>query len=308
MITYNHERYIAQAIESVLMQKTTFPIELVVGEDCSKDGTRALISHYAALRPDIVRPILHERNVGMGANAAAVAAACRGEFIAVLEGDDYWTHPLKLQRQVDWLDAHPDSPLCFHDVDLLDDNSGNITGRNCIPKPPELVTIDELLVANRIPTCSVVYRRSAQPPEHSALAGLPMQDWPTWILMTRRGPAGYIDESWACYRMHNGGAWSTIDSIKQRQKIVGVYEVLRPILGPDREAAVDAAKKRLCEQLVYELVGLGRWREARGMAIKYLTTPPRRFIPPSGQAAMFARLLLKRPSAGMLPPPAQESR
>ena len=114
MLTYNHEKFIAQAIESVLIQRTNFPIELVVGEDCSTDGTREIVRRYAAARPDIIRLVFHEKNVGAYENGQDVLAACQGEYIALLEGDDYWTSPDKLQRQADYLDAQPACALCFH--------------------------------------------------------------------------------------------------------------------------------------------------------------------------------------------------
>src|ERR1017187_10207934 len=89
MITYNHEKYIAQAIESVLMQKTNFPFELVIGEDCSTDGTGAIVAEYSRKYPEIIRAHLRERNLGALENFRALFRACRGKYLALLEGDDY---------------------------------------------------------------------------------------------------------------------------------------------------------------------------------------------------------------------------
>ena len=104
MITYNHERFIAQAIEGVLMQETGFPFELVIGEDCSTDGTRAVCEKYAREHPDRIRLLPAERNLGMNLNARRTLRACRGKYIANCEGDDLWTDAGKLQRQAEYLE------------------------------------------------------------------------------------------------------------------------------------------------------------------------------------------------------------
>ena len=100
VITYNHEKFIGQAIESVLMQETAFVVELVIGEDCSTDGTRRIVQAYAEKYPNVIRALLPEKNLGMARNYDAVWQACRGKYIAWLEGDDYWRTPQKLQKQV----------------------------------------------------------------------------------------------------------------------------------------------------------------------------------------------------------------
>src|SRR6478752_3440632 len=106
--TYNHEAYIAQAVESVLEQRTNFGVEVLIGEDCSTDRTRQIICELAARHPDKIRLRLAEKNQGAGRNFADLFEHCRGEYVVILEGDDYWTSPNKLQIQVDTLDARPD--------------------------------------------------------------------------------------------------------------------------------------------------------------------------------------------------------
>ena len=108
ILTYNHKPYINKAIEGVLQQKTSFPLEIVIGEDCSTDGTREIVFSYQKAYPDIIRVITSDNNVGMCNNGIRTERACRGKYIAWCEGDDYWHHPLKLQMQVDYLETHPD--------------------------------------------------------------------------------------------------------------------------------------------------------------------------------------------------------
>ena len=100
MVTYNHEKFIAKALDSVLMQRTDFDYEIVIGEDCSSDNTRNIVIEYKRRYPDNIVLFLNEKNLGMYGNCSQVFQACQGEYIAVLEGDDYWTSPDKLQKQV----------------------------------------------------------------------------------------------------------------------------------------------------------------------------------------------------------------
>ena len=118
MITYNHAPYIAQAIEGVLQQKTNFPFELVIGEDCSTDGTREIVFEYQEKYPDIIRVITSDKNVGMKKNGYRTTKACRGKYVAFCEGDDYWHHPDKLQKQVDYLESHPECGMVFTDFNV----------------------------------------------------------------------------------------------------------------------------------------------------------------------------------------------
>ena len=119
MITYNHEAFIAEAIEGVVMQKTTFPFELVIGEDCSTDNTRAICIEYQKKYPDIIRLRLPEKNQGMMLNWINNIESGHGKYIALCDGDDYWTDPYKLQKQVDFMEVNPDFALCSHSVYTL---------------------------------------------------------------------------------------------------------------------------------------------------------------------------------------------
>lgn len=122
MLTYNHEKYIQQAIESVLMQRVNFPYQLVVGEDASTDKTREIVLSYVERFPERFSLVFHDRNVGMEKNVLSVRPFLTGKYIACLEGDDYWTDPDKLQRQVDFLETHPEYIGTSHDVLDVDEN------------------------------------------------------------------------------------------------------------------------------------------------------------------------------------------
>ena len=130
-ITYNHEQHIRQCIEGVLAQKTSFPIEFIIADDCSTDGTRAICEEYAKKLPDIIRLVSSSANVGAVENEQRALLAAKGKYIATCEGDDYWTDTLKLQKQVDFLESHPDFSVCFHRFKKCHEIDGSWDGDSC---------------------------------------------------------------------------------------------------------------------------------------------------------------------------------
>ncbi|MFU8817190.1 MAG: glycosyltransferase family 2 protein, partial [Pseudomonadales bacterium] len=124
VVTYGHEGYIERCLQGILKQRTTFPFEVVVGTDCSPDRTDAIVRDYACRFPEIVRAIFRDENVGPLANNRDVLEKARGQYLAVCDGDDEWTDPFKLQKQVAWLEQHPDTVLVFTDIDQFYPSSG----------------------------------------------------------------------------------------------------------------------------------------------------------------------------------------
>ncbi len=129
MVTYNHGKYIEQAIQSVLSQNTDFKYELLIGEDCSTDCTREIAERYQRKYPHTIRIVKHNKNVGALKNEAELRQRCRGQYIAVLEGDDYWTYPDKLKWQVEFLDQHPEYIGVAHNVKVVGENGEKLPYR-----------------------------------------------------------------------------------------------------------------------------------------------------------------------------------
>ena len=236
--TYNHEKFIAQAIEGVLMQETSFPIELVIGEDCSTDGTRAILRKYAQTHPNIVRPLLHKRNVGGGTNFTSVLATCRGEYIAFLDGDDYWTDTRKLEIQVRFLEEHPECAMCHHRVSYVDDESQRLVSEF----PPEerrreQCSADLLAKGNFIQTCSLMTRKELIPDLTDDFMRLKLGDWPLCVLLGLHGSIGYIDKNMATYRIHVASNWS---SKSVTYMVIACIEMARYLIPRIREPARSA--------------------------------------------------------------------
>ena len=209
MITYNHEKFIAQAIESVLMQETDFQVELIIGEDCSTDGTRQIVKAYAEQYPNVIRALFPERNLGMQCNFVAVLEASRGDYVALLEGDDYWTSPQKLQRQADYMAADPEMALCHHIVNYVRWVDESRIVLYSFPPLSDwgIRQAKDLLGHNFIQTCSIMFRKSYLPVLDAGFKRLKIGDWALCYLVTEHGKIGFLDSLMADYRIHGSNTW-----------------------------------------------------------------------------------------------------
>lgn len=214
MMTYNHAPYIVQAIEGVLQQQTDFPLELVIGEDCSSDGTREIVFEYQKEHPRVIRVITSEQNVGPRENSNRVEKACRGKYIAYCEGDDYWHDPRKLQKQIEFLESHPDYGLIHSEVRMYSVESGHtIENLNRFQKAANRTfgngngdLFFEILVQNyKIRTCSVCVRKELldrvveSDPVVFKSDRFMMGDITRWLELSRLTKFKYIDEPLATY-------------------------------------------------------------------------------------------------------------
>lgn len=125
-LTYNHEKYLKKALDGILMQKTDFPYEIIIGEDCSTDNSRKVIDEYVSAYPELFTVLYREKNVGTRKNMDEVFALAKGAYFCILETDDYWIDPEKLQIQVDWLDNHPDCLAVTHQCQMVDQFDNNL--------------------------------------------------------------------------------------------------------------------------------------------------------------------------------------
>jgi glycosyltransferase involved in cell wall biosynthesis len=228
MITYNHAPYIAQAIEGVLKQKVNFLFELVIGEDCSTDGTRELVFKYQKKYMDIIRVIMSERNIGLRQNCYRTMKACRGKYIAFCEGDDYWQNPMKLQKQVDYLENHPECGLIYSSFDVYDENNKKIIKDfiGCMKwKMPENPDIAQYVGGKSgmqgILTCTVMVQRSlceqiieSDPYLHQSEQFM-MYDPQLWAEIINSSRIHYLGESLATYRKHGESISNAKDIIKR---------------------------------------------------------------------------------------------
>ncbi len=237
VLAYNHGPFIAECLDSLLRQRTTFPYEICIGEDDSSDETRAICQRYAEEFPQTIRLFLRSREdvIHIGGrptgryNFMKTLEACRGQYIAMCDGDDYWMSPKKLQLQVDALEANPDSSLCFCNVQVAyeDGSEGhpgyglqkeyNGTGGAGIFKTPSFKSvITDLARGNYIYMPGVVFRNwlldEALP---DFLLSTGFGDWPLHLCTAQRGSLLYLNEVLAVYQVHAGGIWSLTSNISR---------------------------------------------------------------------------------------------
>lgn len=214
MITYNHEKFIAQALDSILMQEVDFDYEIVIGEDKSTDRTREIVLEYQKKHPEKIRLLLPERNLGMMRNFIETYMSCKGEYLANLEGDDYWTDPFKLQKQVDVLDANQDFVMCFHNTNVVyegfDINRGSYVS-NIDQKA--ISTIEDIITKNwHIMTGSMMFRKNIIKTFPGWYYDVFNGDYALQLMLADHGKIYYIDEVMGVYRRHPESIATTIDS------------------------------------------------------------------------------------------------
>lgn len=253
--TYGHAPFVAQAIESVLIQKADFPFELVIGEDCSTDGTREIVQAYGERYPDIVRLVLPERNVGHGEMLRQALAATRGELIAYLDGDDYWTSPGKLAKQAAFMRSNPDCHDCFHDVSLVYDEAGMPSG-NVSPRfAEERFGIEQIVMECFPPAPSMMFRRGVFEELEREAFDSAWLDWIIHVQAATHGPLGYLPEVLAAYRVHRGGMFSALDRVSQLEEDDHFYARLLPRL-PDQRGLIERCLAHRRAQLAIERLGV----------------------------------------------------
>jgi glycosyltransferase involved in cell wall biosynthesis len=261
-ITYNHERYVEQALMSAVAQEASFNYEVVVGEDCSTDNTRHIVARIASQYPAVVRMLPREKNIGAYENAQDTARQCRGVYRAPLEGDDYWTDKHKLQKQVDYMEKHPECVLCF--TDALEVFEG--TSRSArVSKPPArkiYYDLDDILEGCFIPTCTVLTRNGLLTEYPAWFTTLKQCDWSEFVLVSKYGRFGYIPETMAARRVHISGAWSGMSKECELRSMIESYKHFDLYLNGKHRRMIGMLVDRLRFKLAIECEKQGRLAES----------------------------------------------
>jgi glycosyltransferase involved in cell wall biosynthesis len=231
-LTYNHILYIRQCLDGFMMQKINFPIEILIYDDASTDGTQGIIREYEKKYPDIIKPIYQKENQyskGIKVSLVYNYSRAKGKYIALCEGDDYWTDPYKLQKQVDFLESHPDYVMCSHrfnqyiqEKELLEEEQDkDFKGAD--------YDLKNLIGGKWLTqTLTVMYRRSALDLKRYAAYGMSM-DMILFYELLRNGKGYCFPDIMAVYRLHNGGVWSEV-SLNTRRLVefkarLAIYKV-----------------------------------------------------------------------------------
>jgi glycosyltransferase involved in cell wall biosynthesis len=263
---------------------------VLVTEDCSTDGTRAIAHEYAARHPDRVRLFLSERNLCTNEVTARAIRAARGEYLAPLDGDDCWTSTGKLQRQSDHLDAHPSAALCFHNVTCAVEGADEAPWLNNQPDQRPVTTVHDLLAFCYIAGCSAMVRRSALGPLPAWYSAAEYGDWPLYILAARHGAVHYLPDVMGHYRVHAQGYWTGLSELERHRMTLSflrrLHRHLEPELRADVRVSIAAVHYLLADELERRDEHLAALR-AVGRSLAVARTSPR--IPPRGRVELVTR-------------------
>ena len=257
VVTYNHARYLREALDSVVMQQTNFLWRALVADDCSTDGTQAIIQEYAEKYPNIIIPFLSPKNIGITPPVEChawtiVRKNSTAKYLAYLEGDDYWTDPLKLQKQADLLDSDSGIALCFHDVTRVDADGNPLEAvPPWFPQRSAYDVADLLEFGCFIVTLSAMFRRdflflgNNRDWVRKARAG----DWMLFLVLAEQGSLRRMDGVWGAYRIHAGGVFRGLNDRRQLEHNYAGYELCQARFTlPTYQALI---KKNLSERSLY---------------------------------------------------------
>ena len=267
--TYNHARYIEKCLEGVLMQQVNFPIEILVGEDESNDGTREICIEYQKKYPGRITLFLNDRKNVIYFNGRPtgrwnlidLVKHSKGKYIAECEGDDYWTDPGKLQKQVDFMEANPDYAICCHNVEVIHSDGNEPSKLYHKTALKDTLTIEDLCKREFIPTVSVLFInviRELPAWTYKCKYG----DWPFFLLVAEHGKIKYLNEVMAVHIIHKGGIWSKLSPIEMHKEKKDLTLLLN-------KSFHNKYKKQFYEILVPEYISLCKLYRFDNMFLAY---------------------------------------
>ena len=201
IITYNQQDYIRECLDGAINQVLDYEYEIVIGDDCSTDDTFQICLEYANKYPEKIKLLSRDKNLGMAKNWISTISECNGKYIALCEGDDYWTNNSKLQKQVDFLEKNSECSFCFHKALRVDANNEALTKVYPENLKKTILGVADFFAIPTIPTASVVFRNEIKVPNliHSHM------DLPVYAALLTKGKAGFIEEQMSFYRVHSEG-------------------------------------------------------------------------------------------------------
>lgn len=229
LITYNQEKFVTQSIESILMQETNFQWKLVIADDYSTDSTRIIISKYKEKFPEKIHLIYQDKNVGPAQNFIDLITFPGSKYLAYLEGDDYWTDPYKLQKQVDFLEENPDYVACYH-------GCKHINERDEVIKLSRYETYNDqsaeklLTAQGAMITHTVIFRNVIKDIKEfpEIFKNVPSGDTILYHLLGFRGSGKFLSTiEYSAYRIHSGGVWSSIDDLQRMKNNLSTMSTIK---------------------------------------------------------------------------------
>lgn len=274
MITFQHADFIRQSLDGVLAQKTDFDFEVVLADDCSTDGTDRIALEYQQKYPDRVRVLLARENLGRHTkgghiNLMRALQACRGQYVAILEGDDYWIDPEKLAIQTGYMEQHPDCAVSTHNMNILYPDGFQEISRTHVTQT--IYDLEETLEHFIVPTASVMIPRSRLPlPFSSWTYDLPgLAGYLVYHAMMGGGHMKFIPRVMGVYRMHPGGVHSHLTNLRQNQNGLKGRDLLLRNMFPKSRALARLVRRFAANVFLNHMMDRS-YGEARAVSRRYL--------------------------------------
>ena len=226
--SFNHEKYIAKCLESILCQKGDFRMEVIIGDDYSTDNTRSIAQEFQDKYPALILLLPQQPNLGITKNLKRCLEACSGDYIAICEGDDYWTDIYKLEKQKNFLEAHPDYSMCFSAIMIYFEDKNKFEPHDDqLLFDKNILTTEDLIKQNYIGNFSCcMYKTSIVRQLPSEIFNIFTVDWMFNIACSRMGKIGFIRDWMSVYRKHPQGAWSgrnELDQLRELRHLIDIY-------------------------------------------------------------------------------------
>lgn len=264
-LTFNHESYIAEALDSFLMQVAEFDFEILVHDDASTDGTPGILRDYEARYPGVIRCIYQNDNqYSKGARVfhQFLWPHAKGKYIALCEGDDYWLSPHKLQKQVKFLDCNPTFAITCHAVSVVNGCNIDFVGEIAAWSEDKIFNLENIVYENFIATCSCVFRNNITNDFPEWYYRLKMGDWSLHILNAQHGHIQYFHEFMAVYRVHSGGIWSGASIAARSEEVVNLYKAVNRFFNYTYNDGISRRLKGIYEHAFIDAVNNGDARQA----------------------------------------------
>jgi len=266
-VAYNHEKYIHKAIESFLMQRTNFAYEVLIHDDASTDHTASIIREYEKKYPDIIKPVYQSENQwskGVRVDFEFNYKRARGKYVAICDGDDYWTDPYKLQKQVDFLEKNDEFSICFHSIQTIDEKGNKVNIDKSKKEVKRVTGLSDIIKGNYISAVSVLFRNGLISDDdfYTLSDGLYFDDWIYHILNAEKGLIYFFNEPMAAYRLTKAGLSRSTDKIRRIEDKLKFYSRLKNHF--DDEQIV-----RICEKAMSKLEVDLFIDYAEGMGFRY---------------------------------------
>ena len=263
ILNYNGRQYLEDCLSS-LRKQTYKDFEAILVDNGSRDESVSFVKYHYA---NLIRLIELTENRGFsGGNNVGINRA-KGKYIALCEGDDYWTDPHKLQKQVDFLESLQDCSICFHNVIAIYEDGLHEAREICSPDQKRISTLEDLLLKDFIPTCSILFHRDKLYDVSDFFTSQLQGDWIIEIMLAQQGDIGYCSDVMAVYRTHNSGIWSGLSHISRLKEKIKFYKCINPYLDFKYNWLIRGILSRLYYRLAREYESMGEITNARRYAI-----------------------------------------